>query len=412
MCLTPIAIPFLSGKQKIFPCGHCADCLRHNANELVVRTIRESEKYGIVSFVTFTYDDNNIPFQLTKVVNDTVQSCVIKSTDFRYWRYLDEWKHQSGKVVYNKNGEACLCRFPISRKDKLGNDVYVYPTVYSRDVQLWLKNARIKYERKYGHKLPEFKYLCVPEYGSVTYRPHYHFMFFGLERDQVAEITSSWKYGNVDIKMLSGYGRDISGVSRYVAKYATKGSLDCPYITKTDVRPSLCVKPRRFSSIGFGIGDADEFNRMKDYYLCKDVFGDYSIENLSDFTTEQLSTLVDTILSRKYYNINGYKYPLPKYLKQKIYYIKEKVKVDYDWKRDDYVFEVKTRASKLQSLVAQTVVKHLHRDSVAKQDQMRRLCKLIGKSFYKMQMVKEDALQYQAEIAEKKLYNELTRSLF
>lgn len=422
MCLQPISIPFIAGSAKIFPCGHCAECLRHSASELVVRAFREAQEFGKVSFVTLTYDDDKLPLQITKRTDKFIKSEIIRGSDFRHKRYITEWLAQPGKVVYNKDGKSCLRRNPVCRKDRLGNDFFVYPTVYSKEVQLWLKNARVRYERSHGYKLPTFKYLVVPEYGSVTYRPHYHILFFGLDSEQISEMTSIWKYGNVDVKNISGHGKDISSVARYVTKYATKGSLDCPYIVPSEPSfetifdlnslPALCRKPRRFASIGFGIGNEEEFENMKNYYLCKDVFGEYSIDNLTNFTSDQLTTLVDAVIERKTYNINGFHYPLPRYLKQKIYYIKEKVKSDYDWKKDDYLFETKVRASKLQNLVAQTVVKHLVRDLNDKQEGLRRYSQVTGKSIRKVLAAHEVALQCQAEAALQKLHNELTRSIF
>lgn len=51
-----------------------------------------------------------------------------------------------------------------------------------RDVQLWLKRIRFK-----GYKC---RYYAVGEYGSTTYRPHYHVILFGDVPDSV--IADSW----------------------------------------------------------------------------------------------------------------------------------------------------------------------------------------------------------------------------
>jgi hypothetical protein len=58
-----------------------------------------------------------------------------------------------------------------------------------RDVQLWCKRVR-----KAGYK---FRYYIVGEYGSKTFRPHYHILFFGSVPDEV--IRSSWPLGHVHI---------------------------------------------------------------------------------------------------------------------------------------------------------------------------------------------------------------------
>lgn len=51
-----------------------------------------------------------------------------------------------------------------------------------RDVQLWLKRIRFL-----GYKV---RYYAVGEYGSKTYRPHYHVLLFGDVPDQV--IRDCW----------------------------------------------------------------------------------------------------------------------------------------------------------------------------------------------------------------------------
>lgn len=58
-----------------------------------------------------------------------------------------------------------------------------------RDVQLWLKKVR-----RTGAKV---RYYAVGEYGSKTFRPHYHVLLFGDVSDSV--IRDSWNLGLVHI---------------------------------------------------------------------------------------------------------------------------------------------------------------------------------------------------------------------
>jgi len=58
-----------------------------------------------------------------------------------------------------------------------------------RDVQLWLKRVR-----RTGAKV---RYFAVGEYGSKTYRPHYHVLLFGNVSDDV--IRDAWPLGHVHI---------------------------------------------------------------------------------------------------------------------------------------------------------------------------------------------------------------------
>jgi len=63
------------------------------------------------------------------------------------------------------------------------------PQLCKADLQKWFKRVR-----KTGAKI---RYYAVGEYGSTTYRPHYHVILFGDVSDDV--IRSSWPLGQVHI---------------------------------------------------------------------------------------------------------------------------------------------------------------------------------------------------------------------
>lgn len=64
-----------------------------------------------------------------------------------------------------------------------------HPQLVKSDLQKWFKRVR-----KTGARL---RYYAVGEYGSTTFRPHYHILLFGEVSDDV--IRSSWPYGSVHI---------------------------------------------------------------------------------------------------------------------------------------------------------------------------------------------------------------------
>lgn len=63
------------------------------------------------------------------------------------------------------------------------------PQLVKRDLQLWFKKVR-----KAGYKI---RYFAVGEYGSKTYRPHYHVIVFGDVPDQV--LDKAWGKGHTHI---------------------------------------------------------------------------------------------------------------------------------------------------------------------------------------------------------------------
>lgn len=61
--------------------------------------------------------------------------------------------------------------------------------LHKRHLQLWFKRVR-----RAGYKV---RYYAVGEYGSKTYRPHYHVILFGDVPESV--LRSSWDYGHIHI---------------------------------------------------------------------------------------------------------------------------------------------------------------------------------------------------------------------
>jgi len=65
--------------------------------------------------------------------------------------------------------------------------------LHKRHLQLWFKKVR-----KTGAKI---RYFAVGEYGSKTYRPHYHVLLFGDVSEAV--IRDSWTFGHVHIGQVT-----------------------------------------------------------------------------------------------------------------------------------------------------------------------------------------------------------------
>lgn len=69
-----------------------------------------------------------------------------------------------------------------------------------RQVQLFLKRLRTSLEPK------KFRYYLISEYGTRTYRPHYHFHYFGDFVDEdflYRQIRKCWPYGLIHIGRTS-----------------------------------------------------------------------------------------------------------------------------------------------------------------------------------------------------------------
>lgn len=119
----------------LVPCNKCINCLKNRAREWFLRLSVEASdlNYQSVSFVTLTYDEDHVHY----------------CTDGKY-RY--------------------------------------FQTLRKKDLQNFFKRLR---------NFADFKYYAIGEYGTHTFRPHYHFLLFSIS--PIDAITSAiddcWKSG-------------------------------------------------------------------------------------------------------------------------------------------------------------------------------------------------------------------------
>lgn len=151
-------------------CGVCQGCLLARAASWAVKATHESGLHAENSFLTLTYDQDNLPDP---------------------------------------------------------------PLVSVFEVQLFLKRLRQHVKREAKKKLlkpSKVRYLACGEYGSKTYRPHYHLLIFGWRPSDGIEIRNS-KYGAVFYSEtlrklwpqgLSEFGSVTPASAGYVARYTTK----------------------------------------------------------------------------------------------------------------------------------------------------------------------------------------------
>lgn len=190
-CLNPIG---LSGVGLV-PCGKCANCLSNSRNEWTYRLLHEY--IGTVHhsyFITLTYADENLP--------------------------LHVFPKTSGLTVcFNKN-----------------------------DVLSFLNRLRSFFNYKYSCK---FRYFLVSEYGSHTFRPHYHALLFNIPEDVRTfrdTLLREWSLGRIQCDSIS------KGRIHYCTKYCLKEDED--FYREFDVvdtdNPEFVIRPFRLMSKGLG----------------------------------------------------------------------------------------------------------------------------------------------------------------
>lgn len=189
MCTSPLNVnPFSSpfGTHIDVPCGECLECRDSSQLSWLYRIYVEymhcKDDGGNAIFLTFTYRPSCLP-------------------------------HASFL------GDTSIPAFSLD------------------DVKSFLNNLKVKAWRNFGKN--SYKYFWVSEYGSHTYRPHYHCLFFLGKGVAVKDFTElcrrTWHYGFMFPKLTSRGYLDKRGILlpngpivrnnrciRYCAKYTCK----------------------------------------------------------------------------------------------------------------------------------------------------------------------------------------------
>lgn len=158
-CDTPFHVnnpryPIYSNDRQVpVPCGKCPACLSRRTSVWTFRLKQQAKNALSSYFITLTYDTRHVP---------------------------------------------------ISPRGFL--------TLDKRDVQLYFKRLR-KAHRKDHEPL---KYYLAGEYGTKTFRPHYHIILFNAD---VELIHKAWDKGEVHIGELT------EASAAYTAKYINKGKI-------------------------------------------------------------------------------------------------------------------------------------------------------------------------------------------
>lgn len=327
------------------PCGKCDECLHQKQNEYFIRWYRQALESNLVQFLTLTYRPQSVPISERSGVVDmdtgeiNWQDLRIVSSRNTLYK-TEDFRNASKKLRFMKkkpSGVVCTCeKFEFDGFKGIAQYSY---SLCREDVRLWLKNCRVRYQRQFGEKLPDFKYSAIGEYGSERARPHVHICFFGLTRKQVAFFADDWRkrYGFTFLESCNARNQDGSDayaiLSRYVSKYVTKGQYECPLVGAGDVE-----KPRRCQSIGFGTNFS--LDDLK-YFAAFDLrFGEYDINSfwcpkLGRYLIESERFEIAQEVSRRcYMSIGGaqYRYKLPLLLMHKLFdvykYVSKKSKID------------------------------------------------------------------------------------
>ncbi|WNK13243.1 MAG: replication initiator protein [Microvirus sp.] len=211
MCISPIHLKL---KEAEVPCGKCPHCISRKVSAWSFRLMQETKYSTTAYFITLTYDEKNLRYK----------------------------------------------------------DLTTRPTLFKRDIQLFIKRLR----KTHTDPRP-IKYYAVGEYGEKTWRPHYHIIIFNAA---MQKIQPAWNLGQIH------YGTVTEASVGYTLKYITK---------QKPTKYALRNRNQQFTLQSKGLGKE---------YLTKGMVSWHKKE----------------IPTRAYCNLtDGKKITMPRYYKEKIY---------------------------------------------------------------------------------------------
>lgn len=190
-----------SDEFMLVPCGQCIECRLAHAREWSNRCMMESQYHSQSLFLTLTYDDEHLPQESTVIFND-------------------------------ETGEFLA-------------DVH---SLVKKDLTDFIKRLRYYYDKP-------IRYIACGEYGSKTYRPHFHLIVFGLDLNDLKILKRNYKgdiyYTSAFLGKVWTFGHHIIGSVTpescgYVARYTTKKLLgkDGKLYEKYNIVPPYLVMSR------------------------------------------------------------------------------------------------------------------------------------------------------------------------
>lgn len=200
-------------KPVLLPCGKCVACRLAYSKEWATRLMLEAQSYppGSCYFITLTYDDDYLTFKHTPTGS--------------------------------------------------------FPVLVPKDTQDWLKRLR---KRIYPATV---RYFLSGEYGTTTFRPHYHVCLFGFPIPDLIPVGHNFQndlyYDSQLIKCTWNMGQVTIGdltynSASYVARYCTDKLNEAHqnFITENELTPEFCRMSRRPGLGSAFLAELDESDKI------------------------------------------------------------------------------------------------------------------------------------------------------
>lgn len=244
-CLNPQRV-FVVDNWIVVPCGKCAGCLVHKANQWSMRLGSEIDSHPFNIFFTLTYSNKYYPTLVKNYDNKLGLPVLLSDHSFSI-------RNNGVSDVRRKDGISIR----INAKDDVITNALdwqktgVIGYMSKRDVQLFLKNLRKFIYEKFC-EVSTFRYYIISECGPTTRRWHSHGILF-FDREDISSFAKefalyqSWQM--CDQALFDEHTCFCnSGTRNYLTQYITCVA-DLPSVYK---EPE--IKPFRLASKNPSIG--------------------------------------------------------------------------------------------------------------------------------------------------------------
>lgn len=253
-CTNP-KVFFKNGDYEIYSCGQCPQCRKKRMKEWIFRSVKELETYNNKAiFLTHTYDDKHLIVTAKKK-----------------------------QVIEDARG-----------------------TLVKKHMSDFFKKLRGKLTKLYGEDAPLIRYIYCGEYGGQTWRPHYHNIIFGLDKNLITRelLQSCWEHG----KLYTGNDKKLNQIQKEKGNIDKNGNvIDCVNEHTIEYTVGYAVKklPPKSEEMREMFEDN---NRVRPYLqTSKGIGRDWALNHL-----EELSSKIGI-------NHNGLEIPTPRYYFKLIY---------------------------------------------------------------------------------------------
>lgn len=202
-------------------CGKCEACQKQRNNRLISMINNAASAAKVTYFLTLTYSNENLPvveFNQDPLNQRCVSSYSVHTFDYRTHESIvsDFEEHiplSDSDVHFFDKGMPSLSTSSYLGKGRFG-------CLVKSDLQKFFKRFRKLFS--YAFPSDSFKYFAIGEYGSQTFRPHYHILLFVDNVLPFSKVSSlcclSWKSGLIDFQVSKGM------CASYVASYMSSST--------------------------------------------------------------------------------------------------------------------------------------------------------------------------------------------